>query len=46
MPKHGTNTFKDEWLQDECFKDWLVNESTVSEKCKWCGISFDIRNMS
>ena len=24
MPKRGTNTFKDEWLQDERFNDWLL----------------------
>ena len=35
MPERGVNSFNDSWLTEERFKNWLVQVSSTTAKCKW-----------
>ena len=37
--------FNDSWITEERFINWLVEVSSTTAKCKWCGTTLDIRNM-
>lgn len=45
MAQCGINTFKEGWLFNSRFKDWIIKESATSAKCRWCRKVVDLRNM-
>ena len=45
MAQRGSNSFNEEWLSGNRFKDWIVKESSTSVKCRWCKIVIRIKNM-
>ena len=45
MAQRGSNSFKEEWLPNNRFKDWIVKEASTSVICRWCKTVLHIKNM-
>ncbi|GLV46161.1 hypothetical protein CBL_02877 [Carabus blaptoides fortunei] len=41
--KDGLSVYKDEWKQNENFKDWLAREDQYTGRCNWCRTTFSVK---